>query len=282
MIPTLLALTLTLHSCSKPILSNNAPAENLIDVAYGDDPKQKMDIYLPGNRNTDSTKLVLVIHGGGWNGGDKAELAPYISELQKRLPGFAFANINYRLFNFNTGKNRFPVQEDDIKNALAFLNRKSSEYKISTSTVLLGTSAGAHLALLQGYKNSTPGKTKAIISFFGPTDLIELYNNPGNPGIPMLLSALTGTNPAENKSLYEQSSPTHFVSTNSPPTLILQGGRDMLVPENQAVLLKNKLQTMGVPHQYIYYPGEAHGWRGKNLDDSLDKIARFLQQYAND
>lgn len=275
-ISLLLTLTLTFDSYRKPLPTNIIPEETLNNVAYGTDPKQKMDVYLPANRNSDSTKLVIVIHGGGWNRGDKAELAPYISELQKRLPGYAFANINYRLFNFNSGSNKFPAQENDVKAAIEFLKTKSAEYKISPNIILLGASAGAHLALLQGYKNSDHGNVKAIISFFGPSDLTELYNNPGNPGIPLLLNALTGTNPSENKTLYQQSSPIYFVTAQSPPTLLLQGGRDVLVPENQSVLLKNKLQNLGVAHQYIYYPNEGHGWRGDNLLDSLDKIAAFL------
>jgi acetyl esterase/lipase len=247
-------------------------------VAYGSDPKQKMDIYLPANRSTEKTKLLIVIHGGAWNGGDKRDLTPYITELQKRLPDYAFANINYRLFNLNTGINKFPVQENDVEAAIKFLTDKATEYKISEQTVLLGASAGGHLALLQGYKIARPEKIKAIISFFGPSDLIELYNHPRNPGIPFLLNALTGTTPSQNKAVYLQASPIHFVTAQSPPTLLLQGGRDMLVPENQPVLLRNKLKDLGVVHQYVYYPNEGHGWRGDNLLDSLDKVAAFLQK----
>ena len=276
MISPLIALALTLNSRVKPALVMGAPSETLTNVSYGNDPKQKMDIHLPEDRSADSTRLVIVIHGGGWNGGDKAELTPYITELQKRLPRYAFANINYRLFNLNTGNNRFPAQEDDVEAAVKFLSSKSSEYKVSQNIILLGASAGAHLALLEGYKNTSSGNIKAIVSFFGPSDLTELYNNPGNPGIPLLLNALTGTSPSENKTLYQQYSPIHFVTAQAPPTLLLQGGRDVLVPESQSVLLKNKLQKLGVTHQYIYYPNEGHGWRGSNLSDSLEKIATFL------
>ncbi len=179
MITPLLALALTFNSTVTR--THDVPAEILENVSYGADIKHRMDVYLPADRHPDSTKLIVLIHGGGWNGGDKSEFDRYINELQKRLPDYAFANVNYRLFNFNTGSNRFPAQENDIKAAMDFLKTKSSEYKISDQIVLLGASAGAHLALLQGYKNSDPEKVKAIVSFFGPSDLTELYNHPGNP-----------------------------------------------------------------------------------------------------
>lgn len=281
MISPFMALALMFSSCVKPVHTDNnttgVPAETLKNVAYGTDPKQKMDIYLPVNRSTDSTRLILFIHGGGWNEGDKADFDPYVKELQKRLPGYAFANINYRLFNFNTGENKFPAQENDVKAGVGFLKIKVSEYKISETIILLGASAGAHLALLEGYKNNDQGKVKGIVSFFGPTDMIEFYDHHPNPGLPALMKALIGTTPSENKASYEQSSPIHFVTAKSAPTLILQGGQDALVPENQSVLLKNKLTGLGVINQYVYYPNEGHGWAGNNLIDSFDKIAAFLR-----
>lgn len=275
------ALTLSLLACVKPAPASFYPPEVLNNVAYGTDSKQKMDIYLPANRSSDSTKLVVVIHGGGWNGGDKADFNPYITELQKRLPNYAFANLNYRLFNVNTGSNRFPTQENDIEAAVQFLKGKTGEYKISESMILLGASAGGHLALLQGYKNSGVGKVSAIVSFFGPSDMVDLYEHPTHQGLPYLLTALMGTTPTENKTVYEQSSPIQFVRASSPPTLLLQGGQDPLVPQQQSILLKNKLAEKGVAHDYVFYPNEGHGWRGANLNDSFDKVAAFLRKHAH-
>jgi acetyl esterase/lipase len=268
-------------SCVKPVQTDNnsIPPETRTDIAYGADPKQRMDIYLPANRNVDSTKLIVFVHGGGWNEGDKADFTPYVKELQKRLPGYAFANINYRLFDFSTGVNKFPTQENDVKASIDFLHSKSAEYKISKATILLGASAGGHLVLLHGYKNNTLGGIKAIVSFFGPSDLADLYKHRGDPRIPLLLIALTGATPTQNQDLYQQSSPLHFVTGQSPPTLILHGGKDALVPESQSVLLKNKLEASAVAHQYVYYPNEGHGWTGNNLFDSFNKIEAFILKY---
>ena len=258
-------------------IKSGLPAEHHLNYSYGDDPKQVMDIYLPENRTPKETKLLVLVHGGGWNNGDKRDFSNYISELQKRLPDYAVANLNYRLFNIYSGANKFPTQENDIKLAVDLLLSKAKEFNISEKYVLLGASAGAHLSMLQGYKYQRP---EAIISFFGPSDLVHLYKNPVYPALPLLLNALVGSTPESNPSLYHDSSPINFITHNSPPTIVLQGGRDKLVPESQSALLVKKLKEEGVVHEYIYYKDESHGWRGATLSDSFDKIEGFLKIYV--
>jgi acetyl esterase/lipase len=75
--------------------------------------------------------------------------------------------------------------------------------------------------------------------------------------------------------------PINFVITQSPPTIILQGGVDLLVSPLQSVALKNKLVTSGVINQYVFYPAENHGWIGVNLTDSFDKVTAFLNANVN-
>jgi acetyl esterase/lipase len=246
------------------------------NISYGKDSQQKLDLYLPANRDTAQTKLMVLIHGGAWANGDKADFAPYIAQLKKQLPDYAFANINYRLYNYN-GQNKFPTQENDIKAAIEFLRSKRAEYGFSDEIVLLGASAGAHLALLQGYKNADQLKPKAIISFFGPTDLEYLYHHPGYPAIPSLLATITGATPQQNKTLYQSYSPVNFVTPRSAPTLLLQGTADMLVPPVQANRLAHQLKEAGVVHEVAMYKGAGHGWTGAQLNDSFNKIVRFLQ-----
>lgn len=255
------------------------PAETLTNVAYGEDELQTMDIYLPEGRDTSATKLMVLLHGGGWTRGDKNEFTPYIASLQQRLPGYAFANINYRLFD--NGVHRFPDQENDIKMAVDFLMSKRSEYGFSKKIVLLGASAGAHLALLQGYKNMGDITPLAIISFFGPTDLEELYHHPGYPAVPFLLAGITGGTPDKNADLYKSSSPINFVTRHSPPTLLLHGGADNLVPVEQSKLLQKKLKQSGVKQDLVVYPDAGHGWRGRNLEDSFNKVKDFLAIIAH-
>ena len=271
-----LIVVLSLVSCSKNVTADTTDAQKFSDVSYGTDGKQKMDIYLPANRNNTTTPLVILIHGGGWTEGDKQDFNFFISELEKRLPAYAIANINYRLASNNY--NLFPTQENDIKTAVEFLLNKSGEYKISKQLILIGASAGAHLSLLQSYKHNTNSNIKAVISLFGPTELVSLYNNPPHPSIPLLLVGVTGGTPTSNATIYQQSSPYNFVNAQSPPTLLFHGGNDPLVPASQSSQLKDKLAANGVINQYIFYPSEGHGWTGPNLTDTFNKIEDFLKQ----
>lgn len=267
-----------LVSCKKKDIGVKIPAQNFQNVSYGSNPQQTMDIYLPAGRSSSGTRVMILIHGGGWNAGDKSDFNSYIDTLKKRLPTYAFFNINYRLAN---APNLFPAQENDVKAALEFIYSKRNEYLFSDKFVLLGASAGGHLALLQGYKYNMPVKPKAIVDFFGPTDLVASYNFPANPLVPFLLLSVTGSTPALNPVIYQQSSPVNFITTQSPPTLILHGGLDIVVAPSQSVLLRNLLQTNGVANQYIFYPTEAHGWVGSNLTDSFNKIQDFLGTHVN-
>ena len=268
----LIISSLIFSSCKKDDSPEQDMSVTMLNVSYGTNSQQKMDVYLPATRSTADTKVMIMIHGGAWNSGDKADFNEYVDSLKKREPTYAIFNINYRLANVS---DLFPAQELDIKAVVEFIYNKRQEYKISDKFVLVGASAGAHLALLQGYKYSTPVKPKAIIDFFGPTDLIDMYNNPPNALVQPLLVAVTGVTPTAN-ALYMQSSPVNFISSQSPPTMILHGGIDIVVSSSQSVLLNTKLQSAGVVHQYVFYPTEGHGWVGGNLSDSFNKIQAFL------
>ena len=268
----LILFSLVFSSCKKDDSPEQDMPVTMLNVSYGTNSQQKMDVYLPATRSTTDTKVMIMIHGGAWNSGDKVDFNEYVDSLKKREPTYAIFNINYRLANVS---DLFPAQELDIKAAVEFIYNKRQEYKISDKFVLVGASAGAHLALLQGYKYSTPVKPKAIIDFFGPTDLIDMYNNPPNALVQPLLVAVTGVTPTAN-TLYTQSSPINFISSQSPPTMILHGGTDIVVAPSQSVLLDTRLQTAGIIHQYFFYPTEGHGWVGANLSDSFNKIQAFL------
>src|SRR5215218_2624733 len=161
--------------------TENPNAEKtILNVGYGSDTAQRMDVYLPANRNTTETKLLVMIHGGAWTTGDKVDFNEYLPVFKERLPGYALFNINYRLASLPTA-NLFPTQENDVKAAFAFILSKAAEYSFNKDKlVVLGASAGGHLALLQSYKNSTV-KIKAIVDMFGPTDMVALYNSFTDP-----------------------------------------------------------------------------------------------------
>ena len=253
--------------------SSSLPAQTIKDVAYGTDAEQKMDIYLPAGRTDAATKVIIMIHGGAWSSGDKTDFNDYVDTIKKRQPDYAIFNINYRLAIGST--TTFPAQENDVKTAVDFIVSKSTEYHVSQKIVLLGASAGAHLALLQGYKHSSPVKPKAIVDFFGPTDMTTLYTT-ASPLVQPIIAAVVGATPTTNPTIYQQSSPINFVTAQSSPTIIFQGGLDPLVPPTQSASLDAKLLLMGVVHEFDFYPTEGHGWFGANLSDSFDKLQAFL------
>jgi acetyl esterase/lipase len=254
-----------------------ATAETKLNVAYGNDSAQRMDIYLPAGR-TNNTKVMVLIHGGGWASGDKSEFSSAIPVLQHQLPGYAIININYRLAT--QFGNHFPTQENDVKDALRFVLDKVDEYRVSKDMILLGTSAGAHLALLQAYKNTDLVKPLAAISFFGPTDMAEMYKRQSNSYYQFAIGLLVGGTPDKMPDAFAQASPINFVTSQSVPTLLFHGGKDGLVPVSQSKELKDRLDKAGVPVELVIYPKEGHGWWGATQEDSFKKIAAFLKKHV--
>ncbi|MGC4103268.1 alpha/beta hydrolase fold domain-containing protein [Ferruginibacter sp.] len=279
-------------SCSKPKVDDGggtsptpATAQTLPDVSYGSDAAQKMDIYLPAGRTTASTKVIVLIHGGAWSGGDKKDLSTLqygmiiTDTLKTRFPGYAIFNINYRL---STGTaNLFPTQENDIKTAVQFIYDHAATYLIGDKYIFIGESAGAHLAMLQGYKYATPLKPKAIVSLFGPSDLTDMYNNPVGPSptvTQLVLAQTIGATPTSNAAIYTSSSPVNFIVAGSAPTILLHGSNDPLVSPTQSVAVKNKLTAVGTVNQYVLYPGKGHGddWGDAIYKDAFNNIQAFI------
>lgn len=276
----LLFVTICFVSCEKetdkPDTSPVASA-SFTNVSYGTDPKQVMDIYLPENRSAGTTKTMVIIHGGGWAGGDKLEMAPVVEAFKKMIPEYAFINLSYRLA-VNNSVNVFPAQENDVKSAIEFYLSKTNEYKVSKDIIVLGGSAGAHLAMLHSYKND-PGKhVKAVVDFFGPADLVAAWND----GLldQLILFGAIGKTYDQDSQIYIQSSPINFITSQSPPTIALQGGQDIVVLPSQSDLLISKLNSKGVPNQLVVYPADGHGFSNENNIDAYTKIKAFLEKYA--
>jgi acetyl esterase/lipase len=271
--------SLVFTACQKETASvaEERGAKTTLNVSYGADTAQRMDVYLPLNRSADSTKVVVLIHGGSWTSGDKAELAAYVDTLKRRLPHIAIININYRLAS---STRPLTAPEEDVKAAVNFIAANSGDWGIHKNAIgLLGVSAGGHLALLQAYKQTTPVRIKAVVDFFGPTDLVTMYQQPWHPLVQVLLSSLIGTIPGINLAAYQASSPVQFVAASNPPTLILHGGADEVVAISQSYALKNKLDAAGVVNQMQVYPLEGHGWYNANMKHSFDLVETFLRTY---
>lgn len=275
-----MALMMTGAACKKSDTtsgSTNLPAENILNVSYGADAQQKMDIYLPAGRTT-STKAFIIFHGGAWMSGDKSEMTSAVTALQALLPDYAFFNVNYRLAH--SGGNLWPTQLDDVNAAMNFITSHSDHYKYSSNLMAIGgASAGAHLALLKAYAGNS-GNIKAVVDMFGPTDMADLYNSSTSSTQFVLGFFMSGT-PTSNPSAYAAASPLLAVNNNSVPTIILHGTADNVVPIHQSDSLNTRLLNAGRIVAYHKYPGEIHGvWSNANLTDAYAKIAAFLNQHV--
>lgn len=252
--------------------------EDLRDVSYGADSRQRFDIYLPAGRSDTATPVLFFIHGGGWSSGNKSDYVTIIPALRQLFPTYAFVLVNYRLFNQPAGRNMFPAQEMDVKACVEAVMNNNGKYHISRKFVLWGQSAGAHLAALYAYRYGSTFKPRAVIDQVGPTDMLSMYHQLASADLKALMKALIGDPQTADTVLYKSSSPLQYVTAASPPTLILHGTADDVVPYAQAQQLKDKLQQHGVPFIYKLYPGEGHALTGVATEVNNEVIA-FLKTY---
>ena len=275
----LLCVAVLFASCSKTTEGPQLPTTDTLlrDMAYGTNAAQKMDISLPANR-TKNTKLILLIHGGGWNAGDKNELAFFATGFKAR--GFAVANINYRLSP--QSPDNYAMQLDDIAAAVGFLKSKANEYVFSASQVYItGHSAGAHLSLSYAYTRNGDKTIKAASGMATPTDLVAgATANFGIVGATTITPYLGGPLSAASRATYEAASPIYQVTANTPPTILFQGSVDVIVPPAQAGRLRDKLQASAIPVKLVVYPGAGHEWWGDagRVANTLDETAAWFNK----
>ena len=265
--------------------TNPSSAQTFLSVRYGSVNAQNMDVYLPAGRSTATTKVLIMIHGGSWTAGDKADLTPFVDTFKTRFPDYAIFNINYRLCNFVSLY--FPTQEMDVKAAVEYINKYAPQYFISNKFVLMGASAGAHLAMLQAYKYHSPVNVKAVVDFFGPTDMKDMYDNPPSSLPPASIALLVGGNlsatPSVKPMAYLQSSPLYYANTQSCPTIIIQGGTDPLVNHlRQSEAMRDKLTLNSIPNEYVYFPSGDHGmnWTPSDWNHSFNRAQLFLTTHV--
>lgn len=270
-------------SCSNETTSDEDITENILntskvfeafDVAYGDAERQKFDIYLPANR-TLATKTVILIHGGGWTSGSKADMNVFKLLITQQFSDIAVVNMNYRLANANNKP--YPMQIEDITNLVAFLRENKTKYSISEDIGFIGISAGAHLSLLWSYAFDTNNKVDMVCSIVGPTNLTDPeYLNNTNPELQNLLD-LFGIDPTTE--FLEEVSPFHQVTATAPPTILFYGGKDPLIPISQGTDLRDKLQSLNVTHEFTLYDNAGHGWTGLELLDTWSKLNVFMETH---
>ena len=160
--------------------------ETQLNVSYGDNPQQKYDLYLPEGRSSEKTKIIILIHGGGWIDGDKEDMNEYIPILKEKHPNHAIVNINYVLAA-PPSTPAFPNQFLDVGKVINKLTQESEELELLPEFGLIGASAGAHIALQYDYVYDTDDKVKMICDIVGPTDFTDPFYTE-NPNFQILLN----------------------------------------------------------------------------------------------
>ena len=274
-----LLAVITILSCSEKIepiatadiLDTTLEYEEL-DIVYGDDENQTFDLYLPADRTAD-TKIIILIHGGGWSAGDKAEMDPLKTLLIQDFPDVAIVNMNYRLADSNNTP--YPMQTNDISTVIRYLKTNQIKLSISDQLGFIGASAGGHLALLWAYSFDTLQKTNMVCSIVGPTNLTDPNFALAAEESSELDAFLTLFGEDPTVEYLEEASPLHQVTANAPATILFYGGQDPLIPISQGADLNEKLSKLNVTHEYTLYPEAGHGWTGIEFIDTWTKIKAF-------
>jgi acetyl esterase/lipase len=236
----------------------------------------RLDLYLPPKTNG-TTPLVIHIHGGGWNKGTKESQTDFAMFFDK---GYAVANVEYRLVQVAPA----PAAIEDVRCALNYMINNSAQYHIDLSKiVVMGTSSGAHLALMAGLlendtrfdthcKASKKVKVAAIIDEYGITDVWDWAYGPyiTNDAATRWL----GTK-AKNYDFAQSVSPLHYVKKGSPPLFIVHGDADPIVPYQESVTLHQKLDSCGVKNELMTVKGGKHG--NFPIADYIEVKKRIMQ-----
>jgi acetyl esterase/lipase len=244
----------------------------------------KLDVYSPTAENRNG-KSVIVVHGGSWSGGVRNDFPQWNQWFTDN--GFTVFDIDYSLIQPN-----YLSAIGDVKSAVKWVKNNSAEFNISPDKViLLGRSAGGHLALISAYSpvNSVEN-VSAVISVYAPTDLIWDYDNLANEYVidgRGTLSNFLGGNPYQSDEMrkrYLQSSPIENISTETPPTLLIHGGKDQLVLLENMNRLSGKLNELNITNETLYIPYGQHGFdynfNGWGSQMTKSVILNFLKNNA--
>lgn len=274
----------------------------------------KADLYLPGT-SSGAHSIVIWIHGGGWgvgdprmgSGGTYGSWPDTLAKLAAR--GHVVMAINYRF----SGEARFPAQAQDLKAAIRWIRSNAKTYGADPSRIIVwGGSAGGYLAALAGTSCGAaalepPAPVRAgppvvgmaaastdasqsdcvqgVVDWFGPIDFARMdsqslpksmiHNVASGPESKLLGCAL----PSCPAPLLQQANPETYISSSTPPFLIIQGTNDHGVPIQQSEQLYQALRTKNVPARLVEVAGADHMFGGASpeviahlIDVSFDWI----------
>ena len=270
------------RSATVATLLSDAPVEVEVqkDVVYGTgaDENLLLDLATPKGL-AHPLPLIIWIHGGAWQGGNKGEFGSLIRESARS--GYVAASISYRL----APKHVFPAQVEDCKCAVRWLRANAEKLHVDPRRIgVVGSSAGAHLAMMLGAMEPSDGlegnggsseassRVQAVVSFAGPTNLRAAFPDVSKP----LLATFLGGPQPEKAEAARAASPITYVNAGDPPMLLIQGTKDPLVPYEQAYEMVEALTKAGVGGHVEFLLGEGHGWPKEHA-----RVMRATYEFLN-
>jgi acetyl esterase/lipase len=274
----LVSLSLTARETEVKKVEYPAGYESKIDVVYSivNDWKGRLDVYF-NPKSLTPTPIIINIHGGGWNHGTKESQSGFNTFFKA---GFAVANVEYRMVDVA----KAPGAIEDIRTAMNYLIIHAKELNIDPKRiVLMGGSAGAHLALMGGllennrrFDTNCIGKedmkVAAIISNYAPSDFIDKTDK-----FYTYKSLLNWMGDKVEDAQFRASiSPVTYIAKSTPPVFIVHGNADPIVPYEQSVKLHKKLDAVGVYNEFITVEGGKHGGFDKDKKLEISKATMIF------
>lgn len=236
-----------------------------------------VDVYAPVDSvalNSPERPVLVQVYGGAWQRGEPSDFAEFAEYFAAR--GWVVFAVDYRhapLF-------RYPAQLDDVREAISWIGTHAAQYGADTSRmVLIGRSAGAHLAMLAAYTPGAP-RVRGVISYYGPVDLVEGYRAPPSPDpldVRAVERAFIGGTPAQLPEAYRSASPISFAGTTQPPTLLVYGGRDHIVEPRFGRQLRDSLRAHDTPVVHVEIPWAEHAFDAVPHGPS-GQLARYITE----
>ena len=283
-----------------------ATASTKLDVVYKttEQGPLKLDLHYPAApKPGEKVPLVLFTHGGGWAAGTKTigdRGVRFMGVQALNAQGFCVASVDYRLC---TKEGNVTVRDcvTDAKDALRFLAKNATQFSLDAERVFTwGDSAGGHLAqmLLLSPPQSFPGDPALVnakyrliagVSWYGPCDFekIELFTPPGGKGVGDRFATRITKSSADEKAklaAYREVSPVTYLSSTSPPLLMMQGVQDPTIPVHHARYMKERGDAVKAPVEVFIIENSGHNWREvggalrPSIDEIMTKTAAFMKQ----
>jgi pectinesterase len=249
------------------------------NVAYGHAGEERLLLDACVPEGPGLFPAAILVHGGGWTGGDKTKgVEPLFQPLARA--GIAWFSIDYRL----APKNRHPAAVEDVESAIRWVKVHAAELLIDPRRiVLIGESAGGHLVAMAAVRAKDDTRVAAVVPFYAPVDQEADMQRRG--GLSASMKALFGLTEASEASMrvLREGSPINYVHAGLPPFLLVHGTGDPSVPFDQSTRMQAKLRAAGVSVELISIDGGSHGMaRWETFDpDYKKKVVTWIEQTLN-